>query len=340
MKGPSLPTLVQHLQQDYPTQQDLQQAVCGGGYWGAIYAAPNASVELSTALFSPEAAQRYDNSQLGFIWSSSRYPAYSQGVYANLVQITEAAVAVYKQANGTRVLSSINTSDPSIARTILDPISTTQIDLHPMPQGQRFYYNTVSMVMPILIQFFFIMALNGLSMQNNLSGTLSPLQHTLFRFVTSVIFTFVSALVMAGYVWAFREDWKVTGGQFALSWMAIWLAMHVNFLLIDCATAMIPMQFMPHLILTWIIINVTSTIGPFEQSPGFYRLGYALPAHELYEILMDIWTRGCNPVLYRALPILFSEWVVGLGLFVVGMRKRTGAGLKVIFGSGSAGEKV
>lgn len=339
MKGPSLPTLIRHSQQDYPTEQDLQQAVCSGGYWGAIFSSPNASFELSSALSSPEIAERYSNSQLGFIWSSSRYPAYSQSVYANLAQITEAAVAVYKQTNGTRILSSINTSDPSIARTILDPISVTAIDLHPMLQGGRFYYNTVSMVMPILIQFFFIMALNGISMQTKLSNTLPPLQHTLLRFVVSVIYTFVAALVMTGYIWAFREDWKVTADQFALTWMAIWLAMHIHFLLIDYATAMIPMPFVPYFILTWIIINVTSTIGPLEQSPGFYRLSYAIPAHQLYQVLMDIWTHGCNPYLYRALPILFAEWVVGLGLFVVGMRMKTGVGLKVVFGSRSAGGK-
>lgn len=294
---------------------------------------------MSNALSSSEAAQRYNNSQLGFIWSSSRYPAYAQGVYANLVQITEAAAAVYKQTNGARVLSSINTSDPSIARTILDPISVTSIDLHPMLQGGRFYYNTVSMVMPILIQFFFVMALNGISLQTKLSNTLPPLQHTLLRFIISVVYTLVAALVMTGYIWAFREDWQVTSDQFALTWMAIWLAMHINFLLIDCATAMIPMPFIPYFILTWIIINVTSTIGPLEQSAGFYRLSYAIPTHQLYQVLMDIWTQGCNPYLYRALPILFAEWVVGLGLFVAGMRKRTAIGVNAVFESRSAGGK-
>lgn len=247
---------------------------------------------------------------------------------------------MYKRRNGTRVLPSINTSDPYIARTILDPISSTSIDLHPMLQFGRFYYNTVSMVMPILIQFFFIMALNGISMQTKLSNTLPPLQHILLRFIISAVYTFVAALVMTGYIWAFHENWQVTGSQFALTWMAIWLAMHIHFLLIDCATAMIPMPFMPHFILTWIIINVTSTIGPLEQFPGFYRLIYAIPAHQLYQVLMDIWTQGCNPYLYRALVILFAEWVVGLGLFVAGMRKRTGVRLKVVLGGRSAGDKA
>ncbi|CAG8201382.1 unnamed protein product [Penicillium salamii] len=333
LKGPSFPTLIQQNQQIYPTQKHIHQAICSGEYWGAVYASPNASSKLSAALSSSEVAQGYDSSKaLGYIWSSTRYPAYAQGVFSNLLQITEAAAAVYKKTNGTDVLPWINTSDRSIAQTILDPVSATSTDIHPMPQGVRFYYNTVSMVMPIIIQFFFIMALNGVTLQNKLFSMLSPRKNTLLRLFISVIYTFFASLVMSGYIWAFREDWSVTGGQFALTWMAIWLAMHVHFLIIDFATAIFPMPFMPYFVLTWIIMNVTSTIGPFEQSPGFYRLGYIFPAHGLYEIMMDIWTQGCNPHLYRALPILFAEWVVGIGLFVFGMGMRMGVGLGGILG--------
>ncbi|KAK1149698.1 hypothetical protein N8T08_005251 [Aspergillus melleus] len=340
MKGPSVPTVIQHSPQQYPTPRDIQQAICHGDYWGAIYSTANASAQLSAAFSSPQAAQEYDSFHaLSYIWSSARYPAYAQGVYSSLAQIAEAAVAVYKQTNGTEILPSINTSNPSIAQTILDPISVASTDLHPMPQGVRFYYNTVSMVMPIIIQFFFIMALTGITMQNNLFSTLSPKQNTLLRFLISIIYTFIASLVMTGYIWAFREDWHVTANQFALTWMAIWLTMHVHFLIIDFVTAMVPMPFVPYFILTWIIVNVTSTIGPFEQSPGFYRLGYVFPAHELYEVLMDIWTQGCNPHLYRALPILFAEWVLGIGLFVIGMGKRMRVKLGVIFGIRGVGNQ-
>ncbi|CAG7918894.1 unnamed protein product [Penicillium olsonii] len=336
MKDGSVPTLIQHTQQDYPTEQHIQGAVCRGDYWGAIYSNANASSQLSTALSIPGAAEQYDSSQaLVYIWSSTRYPAYSQSIYASLVQMTEAAAAVYKQTNGTDVLPHINTSDQSIARTILNPVSATSMDFHPMPQGVRFYLNTVSMVMPIIIQFFFIMALTGITMQHNLFKTLSPRQNILLRFGISVIYTFLASLVMTGYIWAFRENWQVTGGQFALTWMAIWLTMHVHFLIIDFAISIVPMPFAPFFILSWVILNVASTIGPFEQSPGFYRLGYVFPAHQLYEVLMDIWTQGCNPHLYRALPILFSEWIVGICLFPLGVLIRMGVSLKVLFGGGT-----
>ncbi|CBF79658.1 hypothetical protein AN7574.2 [Aspergillus nidulans FGSC A4] len=116
---------------------------------------------------------------------------------------------------------------------------------------------------------------------------------------------------MTGYIWAFRENRDVSSGQFALTWMAIWLAMHVHFLFIDSAISVIPMPIVPFFVLTWTILNVSSTIGPFDLSPGFYRIGYAFPAHSLYELLLQNWMDGCNPHLYRAFPILWSLSIIG-----------------------------
>ncbi|KAL4924184.1 SNG1 family protein [Aspergillus undulatus] len=338
MKGPGLPTLLQRSPAEYPTEQEVQEDVCKGEYWGAIYSSPNASSRLSAALSSSENAQAYDNSQaLRYVWSSARYPSTAEVVYSKLVQFTQGAASVYKQTTAAEALTTANISDPNIARTILDPVSASSIDLHPMPQGQRFYYNTVSMVMPIIIQFFFIMATNGISAATNILSTLSPRTNTALRFAISISYTFIASLVMAGYIWAFRENWTVSSGQFALSWMAIWLAMHVHNLLIDFATAIVPMQFMPFIILTWAIVNVSSTIAPFDLSPGFYRVGYALPAHPLYEILLQIWTHGCYPHLDKALSVLWCEWVVALCLFVYGMSRRTQSSLRTLFTQGRPG---
>ncbi|KAE8310891.1 hypothetical protein BDV41DRAFT_566189 [Aspergillus transmontanensis] len=302
MKGPSFPTVQRHATTEYPTEQDVRNAVCKGHYWGAIYSKANASARLATALSSSEAARV---------------------VYSMLVQLVQGTGGVYDQMHGTTILSTANVSDPYIAKTVLDPISSSSIDLQPMAQGVRFYYNTVSMVMPILQQFFFLMTLNGISAQFKIFSSLSLKQNIALRLIISICYTFIASLCMSGFIWAFREDWNATSDQFGLTWMAIWLVMHLNFLIIDAAIAFIPMQFMSFFMLTWIILDVSSSIGPFELSPGFYRLGYVFPAHELYEILLQIWTDGCNPHLYRALPILWSEWVVALGLSFLGMRKRT-----------------
>ena len=82
------------------------------------------------------------------------------------------------------------------------------------------------------------------------------------------------------------------------------------------------MKFLPFFILTWVIMNVGSTINPFKLSPGFFRWGYALPAHETYQVFVQIWSDGCNGQLYRALPILFGEWVIGIGVVIFSVRYR------------------
>lgn len=317
------PTIHQHPAADYPTPDDVRQAVCKGQYWGAIYTNTNASSRLSSALASPQSAQDYDNTgALTYVWNGARYAAYAQTIYSSLEMLVQATRVAYSQINGTTVMTSANISDTRIAATLLNPISASSIDIKPTNQGVRFYYNTVSMVMPILQQFFFVMALNGISSEFEIFRLLSLKMGILLRLSLSICYTFIASLCMTGYIWAFREDWDVGGGQFALTWMAIWLVMHLNFLLIDPVTVLLPVKFMPFAILTWIIINVSSSLSPFDLSAGFYRVGYALPAYELYQLLLDIWTDGCNPPLHRTLPILFAWWLIGFVAFLFGMRKR------------------
>jgi hypothetical protein len=47
-----------------------------------------------------------------------------------------------------------------------------------------------------------------------------------------------------------------------------------------------------------------------------------VPAHEVYQVLVDIWSRGCNPTLHYALPILFALEVSGLILSGLGVHRR------------------
>lgn len=47
-----------------------------------------------------------------------------------------------------------------------------------------------------------------------------------------------------------------------------------------------------------------------------------MPAHEVFQILIDIWSGGCNPQLYYALPTLFALEIVGLLICAVGVYRR------------------
>ncbi|KAJ5813243.1 hypothetical protein N7447_010266 [Penicillium robsamsonii] len=323
LASPGFPTLIEHSSTDYPAANDIRESICKGHYWGAIYTNPNASSQLSSAIASPAAAQIYQSSgALTYVWNGARYPSYAQVVSSSLQGLVQATRGAYNAMNGTTAMSTANTTDTYIAQVLFDPIGAESIDIKPTNQGGRFYYNTVTMVMVILPQFFFVMALNGISAETNILRKLSLKANIALRLSLSVFFTFIASLCMSGYVWAFREDWGTTSSQFALTWVILWLAMHLNFLIVDSVTSVLPIKFMPFFILTWVIVNVSSTLSPFELSPGFYRIGYAIPAYELYQVLVDIWTSGCNPTLYRSLPILFSWWLVGIFAFLTGMRKR------------------
>lgn len=47
-----------------------------------------------------------------------------------------------------------------------------------------------------------------------------------------------------------------------------------------------------------------------------------MPAHDVYQVLTDIWSGGCNPQLYYALPVLFSLEVLSLFLSSLGVYRR------------------
>ncbi|KAL4916412.1 nitrosoguanidine resistance protein SNG1 [Aspergillus aurantiobrunneus] len=323
LKGPNFPTLTPSTVSSYATPPDVRAAVCNGEYWAAIIANNGASTRLASAL----AGETQDSTEaaLTYIWNGARYPALAQGyIYSNLFTLVQVARSTYYSHNATSALQTLSPSNPTSIQAFLNPISASEINLKTTTHGARVFYNTITLVIPILQQFFFMMALNGLSGQFPALAKLggSAVGNWLFRLCLSLVYTFIASICTAGYIWAFRESWAVNGTQFALSWLVIWLYMHINFLLIDAAGAYIPIQFLPLCFLTWIIINISSTVAPFELSPGFFRWGYALPANEVYQVLVQIWSDGCENRLYRALPILFSWWVVGASVFVLAARRR------------------
>ncbi|CAI7642301.1 unnamed protein product [Penicillium manginii] len=310
LKGDSFPTMDTKPIGQYSTPEDVRGAVCSGDYWGAIYSTQNASTSLETTLMNGTASS---TTALTYIWNGARYPAISQSeIYSNILTLVQGARGSYYTSSASKILDSANLSNTVALEKFLDPIQAAEIDIKTTNQGTRVLYNTVSLVMPIIQQFFFMMALNGISSQFHLLTKLGVVANGLIRMVTSLVYTFIGALCMAGYIWGFKESWAVNGNQFVLTWMIVWLYMHINFLIVDTLTAFIPMQFLPFCILTWVIFNVASTISPFELNPGFFRWGYALPGHEVYQVLIQIWSDGCQDQSYLALPILFAWWILGL----------------------------
>ncbi|KAK0890439.1 hypothetical protein LTR91_025263 [Friedmanniomyces endolithicus] len=324
LQGQGFPTLIERDRRLYPSMEDVIGAVKDTSYWAAFVTTPNASNRLAGALEGGTMAQEYNASgALTYVWNEVRYPPFSDEMFSasfeNLVVATRLA---YNKLNGTAALDLLNKGDPAALQVLLNPVMASSVNIMPTTQQTKLFYNTVSMVMPILQQFFFLLILNGISHESQLYSKLPLRISGLVRVGLSVLFDFLASLCMSGYIWAFRETWEVTGKQFALTWMVLWLLMHIHFLIIDASTAVLPLPALPFFLLTWIIINITSSISPFEASPGFYKWGYALPTNEAYTILTDIWSFGNVPQLYRAMPVLFSWWVASFSLAAWGHYNR------------------
>ena len=323
LQGPSFPTFdVQNISQ-YPTPDTIIQAVLDRQYWAAVFTNAGASQRLSSALHGSAAARSYDASNaLTYVWNEVRYPAVEDSVIqSSLIKLVGATQIAYAHINGTQALAALPKGDAAAAQVLFSPIAATDVNIQPTLQGSKVFYNTVSMAMPIIQQFFFILALNGISTRFAIFERFPAMVSGVLRLIVSFIYTIFSALVMTGYIWAFREDWAVSSNQFGLTFLLLWFLMHIYFCLIDFAVAFLPPPAMPFVILTVIFLDITSTNVPFELNPGFFRLGYALPAYEAYSVLIDIWSRS-TAELYIALPILFSWWVVGLALALVAHRRR------------------
>lgn len=314
LTSPEFFTLDFHSPEEYPTEKDMYHAVWTGKYWGAISATEGASDRLSAALQGGQAATTYNPADaLHYIWNQQLYPAFSQSVVlAGMQQLVGATGGAYHGINGTQATQFVNRTDRAAIQALLNPIQATETNIKPAPFGASVLLNTVGSVTPILMQFFFLLVLNGASRDNHLFSRLTVESSLIARRVITLIYTFLAALCQTGWTWAFRETWDVNGNQFVLSWMTIWLLMYAQLLIIDTIMSVVSMPVMPFFIVAWVFMNIASTLSPFELQPGFYRIAYSYPGHNAYEILLTIWTGGASNYLYRNLPILFSWIVLGL----------------------------
>ncbi|KAJ5752639.1 hypothetical protein N7520_009556 [Penicillium odoratum] len=324
LKGPGFPTLIARSTQEYPEPALTVEAVCNIDYWAALYASPNASNHLLSALGGGSAAASYNSSDvLTMVWNEARYPTVvDSAVSQSLTTLSEAARVAYFKEGGKQLIQTLNSSDPAAIAIFADPWNLDSIDIQTTKQGSRLIYNTLVVILILIQEFFYLGLINGLYLQFNLYTAVSPNRIVVVRQIISLLYTLAGSLSTAGAIWAFRFGWHVNGNQFALNWLIFWLFAHLNFLVLDVFTIWLPPPYIPMVFISWIVLNVTSILLPFELSPGFYKVGYALPAHSLFQVMIDIWSGGCNPQLNYALPVMFAYEVVSLVLSSIGVYRR------------------
>jgi hypothetical protein len=319
----AFPTLTEYSPWRYPNPDMLRSAICNTDYWGALYISTNASDRLTAALTDSEFASSYNRTDvLTFIWNEARYPSIADSLAQQMGNLAETARIAYMRPDnsGSHPFQTVNRSSTDSVAVYVDPWHLASINIQPTTQGSRLIYNTLVVILILIQQFFFLATINGLYSQFGLFGTIKARRIVIFRFLISAVYAMAGAICTSGAIWAFRAGWEVNGNQWALTWLTLWLFGHLNFLTLDVFAVWLPPAFLPMGLTTYLVLNVTSILLPFELSPAFYKWGNALPAHACYNILVDIWSGGCNPHLGYALPVLFayelcSGVLSGLGVY-------------------------
>lgn len=311
------PTLVERSASEYPTPRHLRDEVCQTHYWGAVFTTSGASSRLEVAIANGSPNSYNKNDVVSYIWNEARYSTViDSAISANIQALSSAARVNYAAANNFSNLTAA--SYPVFA----DPWQLQSINIMPTSQGSRLIYNTLVIILILIQEFFYLGTINSLYDAFHIYARLNPHRIIIFRNLISLFYTFVGSLCVAGSIWAFRAGWDVNSNQLVLTWMILWLFAHVNFLTLDVFTVWLPPPYIPMALISWVVFNVTSILLPFNLSPAFYSYGYVFPAHEVYQILLDIWSRGCNPTLHYALPILFALEVSGLFISALGIHRR------------------
>ncbi|KAF6790760.1 nitrosoguanidine resistance protein [Colletotrichum sojae] len=324
LQNPSFPTIEFASASEYSEPAAVKNAVCRGDYWAAIYTPAGASSKLASAINGTLSGEYNPADSVVYTYNQARYPTVADSTLLSSVQkiVGAARGAYYQSPNGTAALASVG-RNPAGAAAFLNPIQSTADLIRPTVQGSRAFFNTVNIIIPTLAQFFYLLALNGTGASTGFLARARVLDVWVLRFGIAKIYAFLTALTVTGYLWAFRESWGVGGSEFGLTLLVFWLYMDVQWQVLESLIAsFVPMHFSPFFFLTWIIVNIASVVTPLELMPGFYRLGYALPAREAYSLMVLAWS-GCGAGQTRiALPVLFSWWVGGQVLAVFSIRKR------------------
>ncbi|KAF7548183.1 hypothetical protein G7Z17_g7220 [Cylindrodendrum hubeiense] len=226
LQSKQFPSLELQSTDDYPNVSDVKHGVCKADYWGAIYIHKGASARLAAAYDGGAAAEDFNPSDsITYIYNAARYPTVASGyLTSNLQTLLGASRAGYYQTkSGQAALRSINTINAAAVQAYLNPIQGTTEIIQPTNQGSRNLYNTINIIMAILGQFFYVLAINGLFDKFGIHKGMRVRNVWLMRFTAGKIFSMLFAIVVTGYIWAFREDWDITSSQWALNWLTFWL---------------------------------------------------------------------------------------------------------------------
>jgi hypothetical protein len=291
--------------------EQIRKEVFKGTYWAAIVVQPGATDRFKDAVNGTDTV--YDSSDVYtcYLLTARYYTLYVSSILSTTIATTSTASGIFSAQFIAPLLARGDFANTTAALSALaGPARAVEVQA----ASQDFAdlddkVNTLGTVLPILMQFFFIMAWNGVCNGMHLYAAYDFRTHVLARLFWGTIWPIFTSLCIAGWTFAYRGSYHIDAKMFFAFWAITWVFCMINFDMLDIVIGFIPMAFVPFMLLTWIIFNVAASLGPEEMLNHWYRISYFFPSLHWYQTFITIITQGGYNNLHYTLPVL-AAWLV------------------------------
>lgn len=293
--------------------EQIRHEVFKGTYWAAVVVEPGATARFENAVNG--SAQAYDptNVYTYYVLDARYYTIYAANILPMAITTASTASGIFSAQFVTPLIASGQHANSTTALSALaGPARAVEMPAASQLFGNlddKAFINTLGTVLPILMQFFFIMAWNGICNGMHLYAAYDLRTHIMARLFWSTVWPIFTSLCSTGWTFAFRGSYHMDAKMFFAFWAVSWVFSMISFDFLDFCTGFIPMAFIPFIVLTWVIFNVTAALGPPELLNHWFRISYFFPSLHWYRTLITILTQGAYNNLRYTLPVL-AAWLV------------------------------
>lgn len=295
--------------------ESIRHEVFEGKYWGAIVVQPGASARFEEALngsatsYNPQGVYTY------YTMSARYYTLYVSAILSTTITTTSAAARVFSQGVVAGRIAAGNFANTTAAASALagpaQAVEITASSQDYIDLDNKVFMNTLGVVFPILMQFFFIMAWNGISGGMHIYAAFTVKKHIMDRLFWSTVFPLISSLCATGWTLALRGRYQINAKIFFAYWAVTWVYSMISFDILDIIIGFMSIAFVPFMLVTWVIFNVTAGLGAPTLLHVWFRVNYFFPSLHWFQTYITIITEGGVNTLHYTLPVL-AAWLVVL----------------------------
>ncbi|KAJ4351111.1 uncharacterized protein N0V89_006450 [Didymosphaeria variabile] len=293
--------------------EQIRHDVFEGKYWAAIVVQPGASTRFEEAINGTASSYNASDVYTCYSMTSRYYSLYASGIQSSAITVTSTAAGIFSAQFVTQVIASGHYSNTSAAASALAGPAQLVLTSAASQEFEHFdgkpIVNTIGAVFPVLMQFFFIMAWNGICNSMHIYAAYNLRKHIVARLIYSTIWPIFTSLCSAGWTFGFRGQFDSDAKMFFAFWAVTWVYSMINFDALDIMTGFVPMAFTPFVFLTWVIFNMAASLGPPTILNPWYRLNYFFPSLHWYQTFVTIISEGGVSRLHYTLPTL-AGWLI------------------------------